>query len=503
MKIAIMSGMGLAHYSRDLATMIGEDIDLESVDIFSPELGKTKLIESQGFARQIVNLYECWTNPYEGDDYMEVISRWDNRLGPGVLNAALVADRYLFREYVATVYRPRIVVDRSPNAKETKHRILAALLRTLERYFEERKPDLYLTYATASLALVLLYRFCQHYGTQFIMLSEFRFQNYLSLADNPYLVCQEVQERYLSDTPFSEEALAEAGRHLDGLLARYRGNQREGIFGTVAKDRYEQKKSFSWFHILRRTLSRSWTKTRDYLKRRDGLHSFLPWDASIAYFRHLSGPRLDRSQRFESPIDGEPFVLFPLHVTPEASSSVFAPFYTNQLELIERLSKSIPLHWKLYVKEHLPMLGKRTPEFYRRVREYHNVRLIDSHIPTPDLIQGCELVFTISGTAAMESAMLGKPYIMLTQSTYDVLELGIHNSPIDRLPATIHEAVALGRNIDPAERRRRQERFLASGMEVCFPFPMDAIWNYDPARHEEHLPSIRKIAQEIVRITGA
>ena len=46
------------------------------------------------------------------------------------------------------------------------------------------------------------------------------------------------------------------------------------------------------------------------------------------------------------------FIYFPLHVEPERQTLIVAPFYTNQIELITNIVKSLPVGYKLFVKEH-------------------------------------------------------------------------------------------------------------------------------------------------------
>ena len=48
----------------------------------------------------------------------------------------------------------------------------------------------------------------------------------------------------------------------------------------------------------------------------------------------------------------EKFIYFPLGVDEEHSFLITAPYYTNQIETIRHVAKSIPINYKLYVKEH-------------------------------------------------------------------------------------------------------------------------------------------------------
>lgn len=119
----------------------------------------------------------------------------------------------------------------------------------------------------------------------------------------------------------------------------------------------------------------------------------------------------------------EKYVFMPLHKIPESSTCVKAPMYVNELSLIEAISKSIPINWKLYVKEHQNMIGIRKLEFYKKVNKLHNVKIVKSNFyndPKP-WIENSLCVVTISGTSGFEAAMLNKPAIVFGNVFYNVI----------------------------------------------------------------------------------
>ncbi|MEN8375016.1 MAG: hypothetical protein ABFS34_06150 [Gemmatimonadota bacterium] len=120
--------------------------------------------------------------------------------------------------------------------------------------------------------------------------------------------------------------------------------------------------------------------------------------------------RLMRTAIFEFPDPNgvRPFVLFLLHVQPEATIDVMAARTANQVEIIRGLSRTLPVGYDLYVKEHEPALIWRTMRFYREIKSIPAVRLIDYRVSSLDLIDRAELTITITGTGAYEAAVLGK-----------------------------------------------------------------------------------------------
>lgn len=127
--------------------------------------------------------------------------------------------------------------------------------------------------------------------------------------------------------------------------------------------------------------------------------------------------------------DGERYVLYPLHHQPEASVDVYGSLNSNQVALIQTLSKLLPATHKLWIKEHKGAIGDRSIGWYRRIAALPNVRLIDAFQDIYGLIRNADLVVTISGTAAYEAALMGIPALGLAPVFFSSL---LSNAPTAR-----------------------------------------------------------------------
>ena len=126
---------------------------------------------------------------------------------------------------------------------------------------------------------------------------------------------------------------------------------------------------------------------------------------------------------FEAPKKEENYIYMPLHYIPESTTYVKAPMYVNELNLIEAISKLLPINWRLYVKEHQSMLGERKIKFYKQVKKFSNVRLVKPNFykdPKPWIEKSLGVV-TIAGTTAFEASMLNKPAIVFGNVFYNVI----------------------------------------------------------------------------------
>ncbi|MFV8352514.1 hypothetical protein [Flavobacterium sp. XS2P14] len=149
---------------------------------------------------------------------------------------------------------------------------------------------------------------------------------------------------------------------------------------------------------------------------------------------------------FENPVKDEQYVYMPLHLIPESTTFVKAPFYFNELFIIEQISKSLPIGCKLYVKEHQSMLGERSFQFYKKVKQFPNVRLVKFNYyddPKP-WIENAKGVITITGTGAYEAAMLGKKALVFGDVPFNLIEGITRIHSFEQLP----ELIASFGNVD-------------------------------------------------------
>jgi hypothetical protein len=112
----------------------------------------------------------------------------------------------------------------------------------------------------------------------------------------------------------------------------------------------------------------------------------------------------------EPPAGG--FTFFGLHMQPEASVDVWAPFFANQVHVVELISKSLPPTHKFLVKLHQSDVSNYSPAYLAELAKFPGVELVSPYADTREFMQRADLVFSIQGTMGQEAALLGKPVIM-------------------------------------------------------------------------------------------
>ncbi|MBI3631648.1 MAG: hypothetical protein HY219_02175, partial [Candidatus Staskawiczbacteria bacterium] len=134
----------------------------------------------------------------------------------------------------------------------------------------------------------------------------------------------------------------------------------------------------------------------------------------------------------------EDYVFYPLHYEPEISIQVQSPFYFDQVSLLRYISRSVPLHFKIYVKDHPQTPFNRPRSYFKEILKLPNVKLIDHRTSSFELIKNTKIVLTISGTAGFEASLLGKPVITFGGVFYNILSGVTRIHEIEKLPDIVN-----------------------------------------------------------------
>jgi len=136
------------------------------------------------------------------------------------------------------------------------------------------------------------------------------------------------------------------------------------------------------------------------------------------------------------------FVYFPLGVDMERNLLIAAPFFTNQIEIIRHVAKSLPVGYDLYVKES-PAAATRSWQSiadYKKIMEIPNVTLIHPKIDSENLVKHCSLVVTVGGSTGFQAAFYEKSSIIFSDTVYSILPSVQQIKNLEELP----KAVRLG-----------------------------------------------------------
>lgn len=129
------------------------------------------------------------------------------------------------------------------------------------------------------------------------------------------------------------------------------------------------------------------------------------------------------------------YIYFAMSAQPEGTTLPTALEFRDIFIVLRILREVIPFDVPILFKEnpsvfemrnpYLSAVGYRSPDFYRRLLEIPNLKLVSSSVNSHDLIKNSLMVATINGTAAVESVYFGVPAVTFGSNWYDKIN-GIH-----------------------------------------------------------------------------
>jgi hypothetical protein len=134
------------------------------------------------------------------------------------------------------------------------------------------------------------------------------------------------------------------------------------------------------------------------------------------YFRKKGNILRMNKNLFITEIPNKPFFFYGLHMQPESSIDVMAPFYSDQYMVIESISRSMPVDYLLLVKIHVSDADNYSNAQIKRLLKIPGVRVVSPFVNSRNFIENSRMLFTVQGTIGLEGALLGKPVIIFGDS---------------------------------------------------------------------------------------
>jgi len=123
---------------------------------------------------------------------------------------------------------------------------------------------------------------------------------------------------------------------------------------------------------------------------------------------------------------GKRYVLFPMHVAPEANLLGSMPELADQFSLIKNISMNLPWGVRLCVKKHPGQRKWTGPrfDFFRKLAALKNVDVIDAGASAEGMLcdGNCIAVAVINGTLGLEAALKRKPVFVFGKAVYGVAD---------------------------------------------------------------------------------
>jgi len=306
-------------------------------------------------------------------------------------------------------------------------RILQVTAKSVIALLENEKPDAIVFSVVGALSSLLLYHIARAKGIPTHVI-------FPSLLENRFIVSSRHDHFSLKEelgAGFDVSPAAEALRTAREFLASFRASP-QPYYKEFTPDAQQVSRAQHLRFLAPHRVGNSLNTVvrefqRYYLKEKeDDYSSIHPWHFLFDRVRRKLRNVRGIADFYDALPSSELFAFFPLQYEPEISLLVQAPFITSQIEAVRLAARSLPVGWKLYVKEHPQMVGYRPRAFYRALKKIPNVRVVDPSVKSFGLTASSGLVIVISSTAGFEACLLKKPVVTLGNHFYNDLSFVKH-----------------------------------------------------------------------------
>lgn len=326
-----------------------------------------------------------------------------------------------------------------PFTHEEMLRILQVRFRAVIDFLNKEKPDFIIGCVIGSIGTFILYNVAKKMGIKIYFPQEARIKNRTTFTED-YRSITGTDKIFKNIRENNYKSL-----HRQEAVDFLKEFRRSPV--TYAQDRIKPiRKSFIEKILLIpanaiRSIAFTVKSTVDYLRSpyKSDITAENPFYALLNKIEKKIRSLRNIDHLYDEPNWNEDFAYFPLHTDPEIATLLFAPFFTNQITLLTQIAKSLPVHFKLYVKEHPVMVDYRPTEYYKELKKIPNLKLINPKTNSFNfnLTDRSKLIITIAGTTGWEGALLKKPVITFGDTFYNTLPMIKKCKTLEDLPYII------------------------------------------------------------------
>lgn len=367
---------------------------------------------------------------------LEYLSWLEKEFGLPNLWPYIAVDRIVMFDQIVREYPHN-----SPKySHEEMLRILQVKAKAVIEFLDREKPDYLFTTQPGGIGSYLLYEIAKKRGIKTLTLIVPSIENKVALS-----------EEY--DVITGADRLFERNRKSGGKGSKYYGAAKEYLDSFRNNPRTYSKMHSGTDRKLSRVHSLKFLKPANMVRsviwilklymawhvgdaKRD-YTSIKPWDYIKDHVRRKLRNLRSNRDLFSRLDVKAPYAFFGLHLEPEVSLLLLAPFMADQIYLVKQMARSLPVGYTLYVKDHPHMALYRPRSYYKELLKIPNVKLLDPKMQSYEIIKGADLVFSVTGSVGFEGALLGKPVITLGRAFYNTLPSVSHVRTIDDLPNVV------------------------------------------------------------------
>ena len=314
--------------------------------------------------------------------------------------------------------------------------ITEQICRFYENLFDEVSPDFFITKLTALYHLELFRKMCIYHGTKVLMLSSPKISkiSILSEDDTKFDYVNSLEK-----IEFEEKNFDDLNNDLFFLNTT---NDSKEVMNNYWKKHASNSKIKMIKMFMKFFISSNVNINTNYnYYGRTRLRVFK--NATILNLKKIIREYFIEKNLEKNPDIQTPFVYYPLGIPLERHILIGAPYCTNQLEIVRHIAKSLPIGFRLLVKEHPAQKSRewRPISEYKQIMDIPNVTLIHPSSSDKELQKNCSLLISTAGGSAFEATFFQKPSIIFGDTIYSILPSVTKVDSLENLPKIIETSL--------------------------------------------------------------
>ena len=362
--------------------------------------------------------------------------------------------------------------DHDPSHEEILN-VFEATFNDIESIVED--CDLAIAYCGASSESQVLYSVCKKKGIPFLSFIHGRVGPFYNLQktarDKNHILENEWKEAFFNNKPSSKEAIEWYEKCYNDLLNK----SKTSVPYVDNMNYYVDSKRITLHNILK--------SFKNLIKKRviqnDNISRYTQVKKNILFkTKEYSSKKFLSNKSPESK-----FVLYPLHLEPEASTLVFGGKNYDTIGTIKRIAYFLPATWKLAVKEHSVMRGKRPKSFYEEISNIYNVELISPKVNSMTMMKKSEALIINTSTMGLEAAIIGLRVICLGSPFFSYIPSIYKPQSFDEIEKILSDEW----DNEAKDRCVKEMRKLVEVMyDISFKDPEKVLWNSKPEINQKN-----------------
>lgn len=345
------------------------------------------------------------------------LKKFENEYGSPNLWALIYGDRQLI---LSTPPKDETTMEvDTAYSYEDLLKIFISRAKPIEKFLDEQKPKFIFFFTVGTVAHKILFHMAKKKGIKTFVVHESRMGERVTVSES-YKTITGTEELFRNNQLIADENIKKAKE----IIKTFRETGSLNLeFYTKTEQRFIKEKR-STFDKIKKSLGWFYQLNKNYQKNKGlflyGMTSLNP--IRFYWYRLLRKTRdiIGFEKFYSTPKTDEKYAFYPLHLEPEQAILDYAPYYINQTALIEQIARSLPIEMKLYIKDHPVMENARSMNFYKRLLQIPNVRIIDCKTKSYGVIKNSALIITTTSTVGWEALFLNKPVITFGDVFYNV-----------------------------------------------------------------------------------